>query len=77
MTTIAAPIHASLSPSSSGTWFVSELCQTLCKYSTVMDLDDLQKEINKRVVEEHTHIGYKQQPRGIDQLRRKVYFFHH
>ena len=41
-----------------------------------MDLDDLQKELNKRVVEEHEFIGYKQQPRGIDQLRKKVFFFH-
>ena len=58
-----------------------ELCQVLCEYSTVMDLDEIQKEVNERVVKKYTlkkygHKGHKQQPRGVDQLRRKVFFFH-
>ena len=61
---------------------MSELCQVLCEYSTVMDLDEIQKEVNERVVKKYSyeHMGhnmtYKQQPRGVDQLRKKVFFFH-
>ena len=58
-----------------GSWYITELCQTLCEFSMVMDLDEIQKEVNERVVKKYTHLGHKQQPRGIDQLRKKVYFF--
>jgi hypothetical protein len=47
----------------------------LCKHSMVMDLDEIQKEVNESVVVKYQFRDYKQQPRGIDQLRRKVYFF--
>lgn len=51
-----------------------------------MDLDELQKVINEKVVMEHEYSedtkrvppiphGYKQQPQGKDQLRKKVFFF--
>ena len=53
-----------------------ELCQVLCEYSMVMDLDEIQKEVNERVVKKYGYMGHKQQPRGVDQLRRKVFFFH-
>ena len=60
-----------------GTWFITELCRTLCKFATVWELDEIQKEVNERVVKNYKYdtVGYKQQPRGIDQLRRKVFFF--
>ena len=37
-----------------GTWFISELCQTLCKFSRVMDLDEMQKKVNAQVVQNYT-----------------------
>ena len=37
-----------------GSWFISELCQTLCEFSTVMDLDEIQKKVNAQVVQKHT-----------------------
>ena len=40
-----------------------------------MDLDEIQKEVNERVVKKYQFREFKQQPRGIDQLRRKVFFF--
>ena len=40
-----------------------------------MDLDEIQKEVNERVVIRYNFKDYKQQPRGIDQLRKKVFFF--
>ena len=77
-----------------GSYFISGLCTTLCEFSTVMDLDELQKKVNASVVSvpikfydkkkdpktgKFVRTGNisdrRQQPRGIDQLRKKVFFF--
>ena len=43
----------------SGSWFISELCQTLCEFSTVMDLDEIQKKVNAEVVQKYAYPGEK------------------
>ena len=51
----------------------------------MMDLDEIQKAVNARVVsvpmeyqskkDPTKKYDFRQQPRGIDQLRKKVFFF--
>ena len=56
-----------------GSWYVSELCRSLCTHATYADLNHMIQEAHERVGDEN--VGYKQAPEFTTRLRKDVYFF--
>ncbi len=57
-----------------GSWYVSELCKVLCRYSFHLDLNNMLKEVNKRV-RKYEYQTYRQVPEVVERLEHNIYFF--
>lgn len=66
--------HVSYRDRDEGTWYVSELCKTLCTHGTYLSLDSMMKIVNNNVSTGHEHLSNKQAPEVSTKLRTDVYF---
>ena len=59
-----------------GSWYISELCRTLCEMSTYASLNDIMTQVCSRVAsgEKYKMIGYKMTPESTTRLQGNVYF---
>ena len=59
-----------------GSWYISELCYTLCERSTYTSLSDIMTEVCNRVScgDEYKMIGYRMTPEMTSRLNRNVFF---
>ena len=58
-----------------GSWYVSELCRSLCTHATYADLNHMIQEAHKNVGVNYENVGYKQAPEFTTRLRKDVHFF--
>ena len=58
-----------------GSWYVSELCRSLCTYATYADLNHMIQETHDKVATNYRNEGYKQAPEFTTRLRKDVFFF--
>ena len=59
-----------------GSWYISELCHTLCEMSTYASLNDIMTKVCSRVAsgEKYKNIGYRMTPELTSRLQANVYF---
>lgn len=59
-----------------GSWYVSELCRTLCEKFIHVSLSDIMTEVCHRVAsdDEYEHMGYKMTPEYTHRLEGNVFF---
>lgn len=57
-----------------GSWYVSELCRSLCEYSTHVSLSDMMTQVSSRVGREHEHLSFRMAPETQSRLQKNVYF---
>ena len=59
-----------------GSWYISELCNTLCEMSTYASLNDIMTKVCARVAsgEKYNMIGYRMTPEVTSRLQANVYF---
>jgi hypothetical protein len=59
-----------------GSWYISELCHTLCEMSTYASLNDIMTQVCSRVAsgEKYDMIGYRMTPESTTRLQGNVYF---
>ena len=58
-----------------GSWYITELCQALCKYSSLNDLASMHVAVQCRIAENYESTDkYKQTPECVSRLTKKVYF---
>ena len=59
-----------------GSWYISELCYSLCEMSTYASLNDIMTKVNNRVSsgEKYKHIGYRMTPEVTALLKGNVFF---
>ena len=71
----ATPLnYVSFRDMDNGSWYVTELCRVLCKYSTRATLEDMHTRVNNEVSSRYEHDGNKQIPQVRTNLRKAVYF---
>ena len=73
----ATPLgHVSWRDLDHGSWFISELCKGLCKYSRCSSLLDIMTMVNNEVSTnvQYKVDGHKQAPEIVSRLRKKVFF---
>lgn len=58
-----------------GSWYVSELCRSLCTHATYADLNHMITEAHGKVGSTYENVGYKQAPEFTTRLRKVVHFF--
>ncbi len=57
-----------------GSWYISELCQVLCRCATYLHLNDMLTEMHGRVGDYEVE-GHRQAPEITQRLQSNVYFF--
>jgi len=57
-----------------GSWYISELCRALCKYSCCLPLNEIMLRVHNEVGDKYDYQAYKQAPETTTRLRKKVYF---
>ena len=58
-----------------GSWYVSELCRSLCSRATYADLNHMIQEVHHKVGTDYKNEGYKQAPETTSRLRKDIFFF--
>ena len=58
-----------------GSWYVSELCRSLCSRATYADLNHMIQDVHHKVGTDYKNEGYKQAPEMTSRLRKDIYFF--
>ena len=60
-----------------GSWYISELCRSLCTHATCRDLNSMIEEAHEIVGPKYMYkpVSYKQAPEFTTRLRKDVYFF--
>ena len=58
-----------------GSWYVSELCRSLCTHATYADLNHMIQEAHDNVATNYRIKNCRQAPEYTTQLRKDVYFF--
>ena len=59
-----------------GSWYVNELCQTLCEHSSYADLTSMHEIVQRRIAETYEINDFKQTTENNSRLTKKVYFVH-
>lgn len=59
-----------------GSWFISELCQSLCEMYRYAPLDNIMNEVRRRVAtgEGYEHVGCRVSPESTTRLLKSVFF---
>ena len=59
-----------------GSWYISELCSTLCEMFLYTSLDEMMAEVCRRVTsdDKYEHMGYKMTPERTSRLSGNVFF---
>ena len=59
-----------------GSWYVSELCRSLCEMYRYASLDNIMNEVRKRVAtgDRYEHIGWRVSPESTTRLQKDVFF---
>ena len=58
-----------------GSWYISELCRSLCSHATYADLVSMVTEAHNEVGTRYDNQSFKQAPEATSRLRKKVLFF--
>ena len=59
-----------------GSWYISELCRSLCEMYRYASLDDIMTQVRQRVGRgaKYEHIGYRVSPESTTRLHKNVFF---
>ena len=58
-----------------GSWYVSEICRSMCSHARYADLVTMVTEVHNEVGTRYDNQNFRQAPEATIRLRKKVYFF--